>query len=282
VYSPRQVAEIVGLPESRVRYWAQTGLVGPSERRGGRATYSFSDLVALKACKQLTDAGVPSQRLRKTLEAVRSQLPGVTQPLAELRLVGDGDRVIMVRDGSRYEPVSGQLLFDLDVGSLAAAVGELKTLPEDTAWTRFEDGLALERAGQPDAARAAWERALALDPSLAAAHTNLGHLAFAAGRSDEARAAWERALALDPSQPEAHFNLGNWHDAAGDAPRALAEWFAALAADDTFAAAHFQVGAVLAESGAADRARTHLLRYLELAPDGEAAAEARRLLEEVP
>jgi len=32
----REAADLVGLPESRLRYWAQTGFLGPSVRQKGR------------------------------------------------------------------------------------------------------------------------------------------------------------------------------------------------------------------------------------------------------
>jgi tetratricopeptide (TPR) repeat protein len=280
MYSPRQVAELVGVPESRIRYWAQTGLVGPTERSQGRIVYNFQDLVAVKAAKELVDAGVSPQRVRRSLEALRPQLPGVQQPLAALRLVGDGDRVVVVRDGARYEPLSGQLLLDLDVGALAARVaGELRALPEESAWTAFAEGLRRESQGELDAARAHYRRALELDPQLAAAETNLGQIDWAVGDKPAARLRWEKALELDPGQPEARFNLGNWYDDAGDRARALIEWCAAIAVDDSFAEAHFHVGLALSESGAHEAAAPHLSRYLALSPDGEGAARARLLIE---
>ena len=59
MFSSKEVAQIVGLQESRVRYWAQTGFVGPSAKNNGRASYSFQDLVGLKTAKELLDRGLP-------------------------------------------------------------------------------------------------------------------------------------------------------------------------------------------------------------------------------
>ena len=58
-----------------MRYWAQTGVVGPSERANGHAVYTFQDLVGVRAAKELLDSGVTLQRARKNLEALRAQLP---------------------------------------------------------------------------------------------------------------------------------------------------------------------------------------------------------------
>ena len=36
LYSIRDVARILAVQESRLRYWMQTGFVGPTVRKGGR------------------------------------------------------------------------------------------------------------------------------------------------------------------------------------------------------------------------------------------------------
>src|SRR4029434_9139379 len=82
LYSVRDVARIFGLHERRLRYWAQTGFVGPSQRQGGRALYTFEDLIGVKVAKELLDGGLPLQRVRRNLDALRSALPEVTRPLA--------------------------------------------------------------------------------------------------------------------------------------------------------------------------------------------------------
>jgi tetratricopeptide (TPR) repeat protein len=306
MFQAREVATIVGLAESRIRYWAQTGFVGPSLKRGGRPIYSFQDLVAVKTAKELLDRGLTMQRVRKSLEALRAQLPDVAQPLSQLRVLSDGERLVVIDDGARFEPLSGQLVLDFDVSALAGAAAQIAQLrepssetasPQETpepiaravavaaepppshAYGAYREGLRLAALpGRADEARAAFERALALDPTLAAAHTNLGLLAHAAGRRDEARAAFERALALDAAQPEARYNLGNLRDEEGDTDGALSEWYQAIALDPDFADAHFNIGATLVEAGAFGPGARHLERYLSLRPDGDAAIEARSML----
>src|SRR5262249_31192470 len=94
-YTSRDVAQIVGITQSRVRYWAQTGVVGPSERANGRTVYTFQDLVGVKTAKELLDHGVTLQRARKNLEALRAQWPGRgDRPLSSLRVRSDGDRLV--------------------------------------------------------------------------------------------------------------------------------------------------------------------------------------------
>ena len=71
LYSIRDVARILGVQESRLRYWMQTGFVGPTVRKGGRFYYTFCDLLAVKAAKDLLDTGMPLQRVRKNVAEVR-------------------------------------------------------------------------------------------------------------------------------------------------------------------------------------------------------------------
>lgn len=76
--------------------------------RGGHHRYRFQDLVALKAAKRLIDAGVSVQRIRSSIAALQRLLPDVGRPLAELVLVATGDVVVVIREGSAFEALSGQ------------------------------------------------------------------------------------------------------------------------------------------------------------------------------
>src|SRR5436309_244454 len=83
--------------------------VGPRVRRDGRQYFSFIDVVQVKAAKELTEHGVPLQRVRRSIELLRGALPGVDRPLALLRVCGDGERVVVVADEVAFEPYSGQV-----------------------------------------------------------------------------------------------------------------------------------------------------------------------------
>jgi predicted Zn-dependent protease len=61
---------------------------------------------------------------------------------------------------------------------------------------------------RPADARAALDRALAIDPKHAAANNELGILLRETGKFDEAERAYRRALESDPGYALAHYNLG--------------------------------------------------------------------------
>jgi len=308
-YSFGGAAKILDIAESKLRYWAQVGFVGPSARRGGRPVFSFQDLVSVKAAKELVDRGFKAAEIRKAIEGVRAKLPHLDRPLDRMRVAFDGTRLVVVEDETAFEP-SGQRVFDFGLAELADKLGytppphnvtearapaaavplpeppkpdkakaKATFTPARSAYDWFVEGTRAE--GSDDArAEACYREALALDPGLAAARTNLGGLAYRAGDSTAARDAFEAALALDPDQPEARFNLANLVLEDGDLELAVAEFRRVLQADPEFADAHFNLAVALERLGGRSQARAHLERYLALEPTTSSwAAQARALID---
>jgi len=108
-FKTREVVELLNLSRRQLQYWAKTGLIVPSARTpGGHHRYSFEDLVALKATKRLIDAGVSVQKIRRSVRALQELFPKVGRPLGELVLVATGDVVLVFREGTAFEAISGQ------------------------------------------------------------------------------------------------------------------------------------------------------------------------------
>ena len=145
-YRTGEVSQILGISLRQLRYWAQTDLVRPSLRSpGGHHRYTFRDLIALKAAKQLIDAGVSVQRLRKSIRALRRILPTVKRPLADLVLVTTGDIVLVLHDGSAFEAASGQE-WVLEVARFERELAAGKREPELLAGRRPADSRGLDAA----------------------------------------------------------------------------------------------------------------------------------------
>jgi DNA-binding transcriptional MerR regulator len=109
LYKTREVVELLDLSRRQLQYWAKTELIAPSARTpGGHHRYSFDDLVALKATKRLIDAGVSVQKIRKSVRALQNLLPQIGRPLSELVLVATGDVVLVFREDTVFEAISGQ------------------------------------------------------------------------------------------------------------------------------------------------------------------------------
>ncbi len=284
-YSFATVAAITSIAESKLRYWAQTGFVGPSVRRGTRQLYTFRDLVCVKAAAELVERGFKTAQIREALLVAQTTLPNVAgsrDALMRLRVAFNGVSLVVLDEGAAYE-VTGQRVFDFGLAELAdqASAAEdatplaLKpTKPESgrlTAYDWFVEGLALEsQAGREDEAVACYRQALAADPGLAAAHTNLGGLAYRRGDRDGARAAFDKALAMDPEQSEARFNLANLMLEDGDMDLAADEYRRVLVSNPEFADAHYNLATALEALGSRAQARRHLGEYLRLAqPAGD-------------
>jgi tetratricopeptide (TPR) repeat protein len=294
-YTFAAAAKILGLPESKLRYWAQVGFVGPSARRAGKPVYSFQDLVGVKAAKELTDRGFKTAEIRKAIDGVRASLPHVDRPLERMRVAFDGAKLVVLDEGMAFES-TGQKLFDFGLGDLArpgsarpsaaAPVAALEQPGAAGAGTRsayewFVEGTRAEMQGGADAeakAERCYREALALDPGLAAARTNLGSLAYRRGDVGAAREAYEAALALDPEQPEARFNLANLVLENGDLELAVAELRRVLQSAPDFADAHYNLAVALERLGGRAAARVHLEQYLSLEPESAPWADQARAL----
>jgi DNA-binding transcriptional MerR regulator len=294
LYSLGDVARLFDLPESRLRYWSQTGFITPTQRREGRALYSFQDLISIKVAKGLLDAGLPLQRVRRSLDALRLNLPRVDAPLARLRVRCDHDRVLVDDDDGTFEAATGQLLLDFHVDSLREQAAEVLTLPwvegdgddQRTAYEAFLEARKLEMAwdGQDaDAieyhrAKRAYERALDLDPGLAAAWTNLGGMLAEAGELDGARDAFDQALRADPEQPEAQCNLAELALRDGDSELAISGFRQVLVSAPEYIDAHYGLARALLQVGGKGQALAHLERFcvaVDRLPDEERDPELR-------
>lgn len=263
-FSTHEVAKILGLSDSKIRSCARAGLLAPSRGRDGHLQWTFQDLLLLKTTRGLLDARVPARRIRRMLLSLRRQLPG-DQALSSVTVYADGRRVVAWDGTARWQPDSGQFLFNFDAQAVAAhaapaLVRPAPSLPEPpvrTAAEWFELGCELE-AASPDEARHAYEQALALDASLADAHVNLGRLQHQAGEAARAESHYRAAIGLAPRDAVAHFNLAGLLEETARVGDAVASYHQALAADPDFADAHYNLGLLLDSLGRRAAAMTHL------------------------
>lgn len=304
LYSVRDVARILAVQESRLRYWMQTGFVGPTVRKGGRFYYTFCDLVAVKAAKDLLAAEIPLQRVRKALDGLKKALPHDAHPASRLRVCSDGTSIVALADDIAFEPVGGQVVMAFNLPTFGEHISEVLAMPRvdprvdpsapqqeitdspteanggTTAYRMFVEACAAEDRGDLETAEHLFRQAIDLEPNMAAALTNLGNLVYRQGEVEQARKLYERALEHDPVQPEARYNLANTLEDLGEIELAVAELRKVCLAAPDFADAHYNLGLLLAQLGGTAQARHHLERYLELDAQSDWASHARSFLDQ--
>lgn len=284
LYSAADVVRLFALDPKQLRRWMRRGIVAPSVARGRTKLFTFQDLISVRAAKGLVDAGVPEGVVQKSVAALTHSLPKVVRPLTEMRVIADGQRLVVQDERGAYEPTTGQSVLDFSVSVIREdVVRVLRAEPSEadrrSAYQHYLEGCRLdEDETTMDRAAEAYQRALELDPSLACAYTNLGNLSYRRSDVEAAVSYYTRALGLDAEQPEAHYNLGFLSLSAGDAGRAATHLEHAVAHDPSFADAHFNLALAYEELARHADARRHWERYLVLDPDGPWATVARRHL----
>src|SRR5438034_3789105 len=274
-YNSRDVARLLGLTVAQVRGFARDGFLTPPPRPGRavrrRLQFSFQDLVILRTAKALVAARIPTRRIRRALKQLRQQLPR-GRSLAELRIVAEGDR-IMVSDGyTAWNPESGQTHLDFAVSDLATRAAPIARRTAQAAravegdldaedW--YELGLELE-AVEPGEARDAYRRALELDAHHADAHVNLGRLLHEQGLVEEAERHYRLALRERPEHATAAFNLGIALEDLNRPTDAIEAYRAALAVEPRLADAHYNVARLYERLGKKAAALRHLSSYERL------------------
>jgi len=177
----------------------------------------------------------------------------------------------------------------------------------------FNAGVEAFNQGDYGTARAKMEEALAADPQMSEAHTAMAHIHLKAGDDAAAAAAAEAALALDPGDQKALRAAIDAYQRLGDSAKlqaaeaalaaadptaaasgaygrgvelynggnsegAIAEFEAALAADPDHAKSHYMLGLCYSGTGDTAKAKSHLERFLELAPSDVDAPLAQEML----
>jgi tetratricopeptide (TPR) repeat protein len=270
---------MLGLSPSQVRAFA--GLLAPKRGTRGQYLFSFQDLVLLRTAKALKQAEVSTIRIRRALEKLRRQLPE-GRPLTGVHIGAEGNRIV-VRDGrTRWQPESGQALFDFAVETLERKAARV----DDRNVARLEDrrgnGHAGAHAGDhrdldtlfttaahaeddsPTKAMALYSRVIELDPAHADALINLGRLHHERAELDIAVTLYRRALEARPGDATAAFNLGVALEDGGDQEGAERAYRHTIVLESTYADAHYNLACLYERCGQHVQALRHLRAYRDL------------------
>ncbi len=283
-YTRSEIQRLLGLSDSRLRTLDKAGVVSPSVKRKGRRAYDFSDLIALRAAKSLLDQKVRLRDVTHAISLLRAELPKIQSPLQELRIVSDGRRLVVQSELGDYEPISGQMMLDLEVKDLRDDI--VRVLRPAAGRDRSRNAYDLylkasqldEEPSTMDEAIELYKQAIKLDPWLAIAHTNLGNIAFRRQLIEEAEGYYMKALDVDTQQPEAQYNLGYLMLERGQPELSVRYFLGALESDPQFADAYFNLAMAYEQAGDSEKARPLWQSYIALEPQGTWTEIARRHL----
>ena len=162
-------------------------------------------------------------------------------------------------------------------GYLAAAQSFEKAIAIDPsiAAAHRHLGLPLQRLGRCEEALASYDHALVLEPDSIVALINRGNALQDLGRHEEALASYDRALALQPGHAEALYNRGNVLQILRRHAAALASYDLAIAARADFPEAHVNRGIACEDLDRWDEALASYNRALALRPDHAGALNNR-------
>jgi tetratricopeptide (TPR) repeat protein len=263
-YGVREVERLLGLPSSTLRTLIAAGFVTPARGARNALRFSFQDLIVLRTAQALVAAKVPNRRITKSMKELRRNLPA-SMPLSGLRIGADADRVIVKEGGARWQAESGQYLLefggDPSAGSLQVIEREAPAPPASVDW--FAKGLALERTDRAGAL-AAYEKAIAADPSHLDARVNRALLLHEARRFAEAQRAYGDAVDACGPDPVLLFNYAVLLEDMGRKPDAMRAYESALKIDPSMADGYYNLALLCEELGKPQDAIRYMSQYRRL------------------
>jgi tetratricopeptide (TPR) repeat protein len=284
LFSSGEISRLLGISQARLRTFDRAGVVSPTGRRRGRRAYSFSDLIALRTAQSLLEQRVRLRDVTRAVGALKRSLPKVTRPLQELRIVSDGQRVVVHTTDGAFEPLTGQMVLDFEVKSLRDDVVRVlrPSAGRERSRTAYELYLRASQLDEDplsmDDAEVLYREAIALDPWLAIAYTNLGNIRFRRHDAEAAEVLYKKALEIDVRQPEAQYNLGYVMLERGQPELSVPLFHGAIEADPKFSDAYFNLAMAYEQIGETSKARPFWKSYISLEPSGTWTEIAKRHL----
>lgn len=284
LFTRTEVSRLIGVSPARLSTLDRNGVVSPSGRRRGKRAYTFTDLIAMRTAQELLERRVRLRDVTRAVAALKKSLPSVSRPLVELKIASDGKRVVVYSGEGAFEPLTGQMMLDLEVSALRDDVVRLlrPSAGRERARTAYEIYLHASQLDEDpatmDEAEALYQQAVQLDPWLSIAYTNLGNIRFRRHDVPQAELLYRKALAIDSKQPEAQYNLGYVMLERGDSEQAIPLFKGAIESDPKFSDAYFNLAMAFEQLGEPAKARPYWKSYIELEPEGTWTEIARRHL----
>ncbi len=297
LYTPAMLSQLLNISVHEIRRWERDGLIRAVKKVYRLPYFDFQEVTGARRLSELAQSGVSLDELAAGLERLRSILPDVDRPLAQLEVLSRGKRFLYRDATGLVEPSSGQRVFDFEpppppcpdddeVATIpmrlaveAAASGDPVNRHEWKADEWFREGCRLAEENEIDAAIEAFRLALIDEPLNPAHHFHLADVLYREGRPEAAIERYYMTVELDHNFLEAWTQLGCLLAETGRTPAAQEAFRVALDLHPDYPDAHFHLAELLERSGQRDEAATHWRRYLDFDQRGPWADIARQRLE---
>jgi tetratricopeptide (TPR) repeat protein len=274
--STAELSQLLKVSGERIRGWVRLGLVRPSETVHGVHYFDFRQVSWAKTLCGFARAGVTADRIRRSLEQLKTWLPEAQQPLEQLAVLErDGQLLVRLDQGKLAEP-GGQRLFDFADEMPVASVSMQPGPRTDDDWFRL--GLQHEEAGRWLEAAQAYRQALAAGRPDADTCFNLGNVLYTLGRKDQAVERFRQAVEIDQRFTAAWNNLGNVLAELNEHEEAIEAFQKVLQVDPHNPEAHYNLADALEELGRTREARPHWEAYFRIDPTSRWGTYARKRL----
>jgi tetratricopeptide (TPR) repeat protein len=274
-YRSEEVCKLLKLSTETLQRWEQFGLI-----RSQDGLYDFQDLVSLRTITELVNRGVRTETIGKSLRALESILPNTDRPLAQLKIVVENPKALLVELGDHLIAPNGQLLINFE--PRVRKEGTLVAMSEQATGDEwFEFGQSCEEDENYPEAADAYRKAVTLEPDFPEAHFNLGNVLRVMGQHQAAAQAYRQAIARDPQMATAWYNLADVQEELGEIQSAVRSLQKALEACSNYADAHFNLALCYEKLEQKREANRHWTAYIKLDPTSQWAKIARRHLAEV-
>ena len=294
LFTPAMLQQKLSIPVGVVRRWERLGLIEPVQRVFRLPYFDFQEVAAVRRLQEMLKSGIPRDRIEQSLAGLRSLMPSVERPLAQLEILArdsrvvfrDGKGLVEARTGQRmldFEPELPEVqpqadtqdgdesdAYDVPITIPIPMLGVIsETVPANwNAEEWFDHGCVLLGDDEVTESIEAFRMALMLCPDDAEIHFYLASALYRNGNPHGAMERYHVAVELDHEYIEAWTQLGCLRFEAGDSIAAVEAFDIALTAHADYPDAVYHKATVLSELGRTDEAVTLWKRYLEFDHDG--------------
>lgn len=292
LYTPAMLSQLLDISVHEIRRWERAGLIKPAKKVYRLPYFDFQEVTGARRLYELAQSGVAFEELAAGLERLRTVLPNIDRPLAQLEVLARGSHLVYRDPAGLVEPTTGQRVFDFEPQAEAdesstipfqaiAEVDEGQSVPDRKEWTArewFQEGCHLADDNEVDAAVEAFRLALIEDVYNPAYHFHLADVLYRQGSTEAAIERYYMTVELDHNYLEAWTQLGCLLDQVGRVRASQESFRIAIDLHPEYPDAHFHLAELLERLNLRDEAAEHWRCYLRYDQRGPWAELARQRL----